>query len=703
MQHSMSSWRPRSIAAVALLCLAWSPTPIGGAELPVVPSPQSPPGAQIGGVDPSAPGVTPLPLPALVRAERPDDDAPGISAAAKRATFLAAEAALKSADQDRYRTLAADLSGYPLLPYLRYRELNQTPGDMTDEQVRQFLADYPDSFLADRLRATWLMRLAAEGRWVDYLAAYRPDGSDERECLYRQALLATGRADEALADLEPLWLQAGPAPDACDPLFDAWHAAGGLTPALLWERIVLALGANRTKLAKRIGDYLPPADTRYLDLGLSIHRDPSLAEDPATFAEPHPQRGALIALAVQRLPTSAPAAAAQAWDLLRTLYPIPPAAAETAESALGLALAEAGDPAGLDRLDLIPADADNTELQARRLRAALSLNAWDRVAAWVARMPEDDDKVDLWRYWQARAEEALGHEDGADALYRQAAQARSLWGFLAAERLGLPYPLDPQPTPADPERVARIAALPALARIAELKALDRAPDMRREWAGVIAGLEPEDLMAAAVIAQGLDWPDQAIRTLARSSYWDDLELRFPLAYRDPIRAQAGATGLPDDWIYAVTREESTFDPGAGSSAGAIGLMQLLPDTARQVAKDRGQRIPSRWDLLDPETNIALGSGYLASMAERYGGHPALATAAYNAGPHRVDKWLPASPMPADLWIATIPYRETRGYVRRVLAYRVIYADQLGMCPVPLGIQLCPVGGPATPEDAPTVP
>jgi soluble lytic murein transglycosylase len=610
---------------------------------------------------------------------------------AQRSTFLAAEAALKAGDQDHYLAMVAQLDGYPLLPYLHYRELIQGSGGLADEPVREFLATYPDSYLADRLRASWIRQLAAEGRWAEVVDTWRPDGSDELVCLYRQALLATGRGAEALADLEPLWLKADAVSDACTPVFDVWAVAGGLTPDLVWRRIAMVLGANRSKLAAAIGRYLPPDQMPFLSLWFKVASDPALAEDPETFAAPQPQRGELIALAVRRLAARSPQQAAQTWDLLRARYPIPPATVEATESAVGLALAEAGDAAGLDRLDAIPATTDNIDFQGRRLRAALNLCAWERVSAWVARMPDGEVKEDLWRYWQARAEEILGHPDQAEVLYGQAAGARSLWGFLAAERLGLPYALDPVPTPADPQRVARLRALPALARIAELKALERTANMRREWAKLIAGLGPEDLMAAAVIAQGMDWPDQAIRTLARSGYWDDLDLRFPLGYRGLVRAEAGASGLTDDWIYAVLREESIFDWGAGSSAGAIGLMQLMPATARQVASDTGRRTPSRGDLLDPATNIALGSGYLATMAGRYGGHPALATAAYNAGPERVDQWLPASPMPADLWIATIPYRETRGYVRRVLAYRVIYADRLGMCPVPLGVRLGAVG------------
>jgi soluble lytic murein transglycosylase len=620
----------------------------------------------------------------------PESQDPAVTA--QRESFLSAEAALKSGAMDRYRELASALTNYPLYLYLRYRELTLDPAGPPDDQAREFLAAYPDSHLADRLRALWLRRLAAEGRWSEYVQVYRPDGSDERQCLYRQAQLATGQGDQALADLEPLWLRAEAGPAGCDSVFDAWAAAGGLTPELVWRRVVLALDADKPKLAAEVGQRLPESDAHYLALWLAVHRDPARALDPASFVAPHPQRSDLMAHAIRRLAGRSPQAAAGAWERLRASYPVAPGPAEAAETAVGLALAEAGDTAGLDHLDRVQATAENIDFQGRRLRAALTLGDWARVAAWVARMPEGEEKADLWRYWQARAEEALGHSEQAHDLYRQAAAARSLWGFLAAERAGLPYHLDARPTPADPERVARLSATPALARIVELGALDRQADMRREWIRLTSGLGAEDLMAAAVVARGLDWPDQAIRTLARSGYWDDLDLRFPLGYRGLVRAQAAANRLPDAWIYAVLREESTFDPGAGSPAGAIGLMQLMPETARAVAAAAGRRQPSRGDLLNPETNVTLGSTYLATLAARYQAHPALATAAYNAGPQRVDSWLPAAPMPADLWIATIPFRETRDYVRRVLAYRVIYADRQGVCPAPLGAALSTVGG-----------
>jgi soluble lytic murein transglycosylase len=217
--------------------------------------------------------------------------------------------------------------------------------------------------------------------------------------------------------------------------------------------------------------------------------------------------------------------------------------------------------------------------------------------------------------------------------------------------------------------------------------------MRREWRTLTRDLDEAGLMAAAYVADILGWHDQAIFTLARTGYWDDLNLRFPLRYRDLVAEQAWQTGLSEDWIFAVLRQESVFAPDVASSVGALGLMQLMPATARQVAQDltpaRGG--PERSEILQPELNITLGSNYLAWMRDRFG-HPALATAAYNAGPQRVARWLPQHCMDADLWIISIPYEETRRYVERVLAYRVIYGARLGQEPVRLSELLPPVPG-----------
>jgi soluble lytic murein transglycosylase len=405
---------------------------------------------------------------------------------------------------------------------------------------------------------------------------------------------------------------------------------------------------------------------------------------------------AILATGVARLAARSPRQGAEAIQRLAGRLVADPAAWDRAHRAVARALVEGEDASdrqlGLGLWDRVAATPANLGVQEERLRSAVRLGAWQRVADWVARLPECDEQADRWLYWLARAQAELGLAAESRASFERAAARRSLWGFLAADRLGLPYRLDHRPAPVEPELARALDGSPALARIRELRRLGAEADQRREWRLLTRDLDRPGLMAAATLAEGLDWPDQAIFTLARTGWWDDLKLRFPLRYLDLVQEQAWQSGVPEAWILAVIRQESVFAPGVASPAGALGLMQLMPATARQVARDPGLALPGagaglgRAEILDPATNIALGSTYLAAMRDRFG-HPALATAAYNAGPHRVERWLPEACLEADRWILSIPFEETRVYVERVLAYRVIYGARLGGEPVRLAALL----------------
>lgn len=594
-----------------------------------------------------------------------------------RQDFLAAETALERGEADRFETLAQGLKDYSLYPYLRFRRLASGLHSATPEEILGFLTAHADTPLADRLRRSWLKRLAAQGRWEDYVRFYVPDNSVARRCQYLQGLTQVGRRNEALDQVEPLWLTGESLPNACDPVLDTWKKAGRLSTNLIWARIVLAMDADELKLARYLGKSLSAAERLWLDRWLAVHRNPRQVLDADRFTGPHPQQARILAYGIARLARRSPSQAADAWDRIAGQLTFPADQAQRANAAVGFALAEQSEHRGLSFLDRIPARDDNFDLQERRLRVALKLEYWDGVANWVDAMPDGQRKAEHWLYWQARAEEIRGETERVQTLYEAASRERSLWGFLAAERAGRPYKLGNERTPADPNRLARIEGSRAIARMDELEALDRDLEVRREWNRLTRDMQSEDLKAAAVIAQRRGWPDRAIFTLARSGFWDDLELRFPLLHRDIVRDQALSCGLDDAWIYAILRQESAFNTMAVSHAGATGLMQLMPATARQVATTLGHPRPSRNDLYDPGLNITLGSTYLTQMQQRYGGNPVLAAAAYNAGPGNVNKWLPESRMDADIWVATIPFRETRGYVRRVLAYRIIYNHRLG--------------------------
>jgi soluble lytic murein transglycosylase len=613
----------------------------------------------------------------------------GTALADGQAQFLAAERALDARDLATFEQLAAELVEHPLQPYLRFAALTRDPAGAPDSQIESFLEIAHDTPLATRLRAVYLARLARGGRWADYARLYQQDSSTERRCWFLHSLIETGRADEAWEHIESLWLVAHSQPEACDAVFAAWRDAGGLTSERILARVRLALETGEQALVRHLGRLLPDeAQGRYRDW-LAVDGDPSLVLDPMRLVRRDAHDAPLLAHGLARLASSKPIQALRALEQLAPLLREDEQASAHAHAAVGRALSRLGDARGLAIWDRIPATVDTRHEQESRVRAAIALRAWEWVARWVGRMPDDDTTRERWRYWQGRAEFALGQEVSARVSLALAAEGRSLWSFLAADRLGQPYRLDHRPIPADPGRIRALARSPTLARIRALARLDRDIDCRREWRDWIQRTEGADLLALAYVADAIGWHAQSIDALVKAGEWDDLERRFPLRHLDAVREQAWETGLDEPWVLALIRQESLFAPTLASHAGALGLMQLMPATAREVAVMLGEGLPARRDLLRPEGNIRLGAAYLARLRDRFG-HAALATAAYNAGPARVLGWLPDVCIDADLWIVSIPFAETRRYVERVLTYRAIYRARLGEAPERVSDWLPPI-------------
>jgi soluble lytic murein transglycosylase len=616
--------------------------------------------------------------------------------AAQRRDFIAAERALAAGDAETYRGLEADLRDYPLWPYLRLAALRAQLSDARTEEIEAFIDAHAGTAPGETLRRLWLNRLHAAGDSAGYVRNYSDNGSETRECRYRAALLAVGRTEDAFDGLEQRYLTGASLPDVCDPVFARWHAAGGLTTELVWRRIGLALARGNAGVAGFQRRYLPARDQRWLDQQLALYRNPEGLRDAELPDDPERRIAALIA-GIERLANRDASLAAADWSVLQHREPVPPSAKDRANTAIGAGLAAEGTRSALVYLRRLRPLPENLELQRTRLRAALRLQAWPELVEWIALLPTEERERGEWQYWLARGLSKAGDRVGAAHALDIASRERDLWGFRAAELLGRPPALRERPTPADPEEIERLLRSDTARRIRELQALGRDADVRREWRELSRTEEPEGLRRAAVLGQRLGLVKEAIFTLARGEYWDDIRLRFPLLYNELIQGYAADRGLPLEWVYAVIRQESVFDADVASHAGAVGLMQVMPATAREVARDEGLPPPRRLDLIDPALNIALGTSYLAKMRRRFGGNQVLATAAYNAGPGAVSRWLPDEPVAADLWMIDIPYSETRDYVRRVMTYRVIYAHRIGLKGFRLGALFAPVR-PTSPSD-----
>ncbi|WP_078121066.1 transglycosylase SLT domain-containing protein [Thiosocius teredinicola] len=613
------------------------------------------------------------------------------SLAEQRELFLAAEQALARNDHHTFAKLEKQLRDYPLHPYLEYRLLREKLSKAKAGDVSRFLKKHEGTRLSRLLRMLWLNELGKQKRWNEYLAFYESSSANEnRECYYANALIATGNTKAGFAGVPALWLYGKSRPESCDPVFNAWTKAGKRTHDMTWQRIKLAMDAGQWRLAEYLGKSLPKSDQVWVQRWSKLYQQPRTVTK-VTFSEKHPYREAMFPAAIRRLARWDGPEAMHAWETLKARYDFTPEQVRETEQYIVRNLVRVPGDEAYEFIHSVDVGKQDLPAHEARIRSALLREDWPQVIEWIAALPQDERNQEGWLYWLARALEGKGDNDVAHALYQRVAKERSYYGFLAADRIGVAYHLFHADTPASPQLLKMIEAMPGVKRARELFALERWSDARAEWQIATKDLDSDQLKAAAKLAKVNGWHDRAIFTLARTDYWDDLELRFPLEHTGLVDQNAARQGIDKAWIYAVMRQESAFMSNARSPVGAMGLMQLMPATARTVSRKILNRTPpSRYELLQPDTNIELGSAYLKHVKSELGDSAMLATAAYNAGPHRVNRWLPQRTLPADIWIELVPFSETRGYLRRVLAYTVIYESRMGKNPTRLNDRLHPV-------------
>ena len=614
---------------------------------------------------------------------------------AQRATFKQAYAAAQQGDG--WRALASTLRDYPLYPYLQAAALEHDIRSADRATVEAYLTQYPDWIPAADLRRSFLSELARRQDWSGFLALYQPGLGDALSCNALQAKLAQGATLDFDRDLAALWSQPN-LPNACDPVLDAAQRQGLLTPARLWTRIDRAADAGQGGTIASLAGWLPAdqqADAQQLALAL---RDPAAAlAKAATWADtPRARQAATLALVRQarRDVDSADAA----WRQLQSRLTFDTAQRNDILRALALFHATDFDDDALARLIALPATAQNDSTREWRARVALARMNWPAVLAAVAAMPNALQQNDEWQYFRARALAATGDTTAAQQQYAALAKQATYFGFLAADRLQQDYAICPLNLADNPQTDQELLARPALQRAFELFAVDLPQLARREWARALKGDDAATQRIAADLANRRGWYDRAVFTLSSGDALRLYDLRFPLASQDGLVPQAEQAGIYPAWAYAILRAESAWMSDARSGADARGLMQLLPATGALVARAAGLPWNGAASLYDPVVNIALGTRYLAQMAQRFDGSTWLASAAYNAGPNRVDVWLAErGTLAPDLFVATIPYKETREYVARVMAFSVIYDWRLNQAVVPLARRMGAIGQPlATP-------
>lgn len=597
----------------------------------------------------------------------------------QRADFLSAERDLRNGQISRFRAKIEDLRDYPLYPYLRYEYLRQRLTTAAEDELADFMRDYADSPLGDRLRGAWLDTLARNGRWRTLLRHYPMDtGNTELDCYRRLALYRSDEREAAFDGLERLWLVARSQPRSCDRIFSLWRQHGLLTSDLAWRRFVLVMNNNEIRLARYLLQMMGPEHKAGAELWLRVHSDPGLVVSLPQAARDHPARNSFLIHGIKRLARADIDKAVRAWaKSVSARYDFTPEESAEVHRSLAMTLALRGRKEAMDWLTMIDAAAADATLREWRVRAAISQSDWSAALSAIYQLTEDEQTTPRWRYWQARALDALNQRQQADEILLGLALSRGYYSFLAADHLQWSYQLNHAPVDMEVAGSVTPDEYPGVARARELFKLDRLADARREWYYATRDMTDRQLQSAAMLAHGWGWHDRAIVTVARSTHPDDMELRFPLVHREQVTAEAEKRGVDPALAFAVIRQESAFAADARSSAGALGLMQLLPQTANKLASHLNMPPANRMNLLDVSTNLQLGLTFLRRLIDRYE-NQMVAAAAYNAGPGRVNQWLPYDDVvKADLWAETVPFLETRNYIQNVVYFASIYDQRLG--------------------------
>ena len=618
----------------------------------------------------------------------------GISAFAQDATpdeesrrhdYLTAIEAVKAGNQARFKRLYADLDGYILRGYLEYESLKNRVASTPAADIRRFLDENSQAPIGDSIRKRWLRILAQRRDWNTFLKEYQDiDDDPELQCVRVSQLLKTSEQQAVLmAEVEKLWLTGKELPRACDPVFAAWRNAGHMTSDMIWVRIRLAMESRNLRLAGELASYLDPSERVWVRRWQAMHRDPVQELRKIGYPVETPVARMIVKHGVVRLANRDPEEAMVQWSLLKNKYQFFGEDDNYVLRYIGILAAQDHLPQALQWLSAVSADPGDESLHLWRVKTALRTGQWATAKRFITGLSEAQQRDNQWRYWKARILEATEEKSEARSIYESLARDRGYYGFLASDRIGEGYSMQHVSVEASPEEVSAMLARPGIQMAQELYLMGQVVDARRQWNWTTRRMNNRDLAVAAVIARQWGWYDRAILTVAKSDHQDDLELRFPLLYRDVIESNAAEYGIDPSWVYGVVRQESAFVVDARSQAGALGLMQLMPATGRLAGRKINMRIRSNQALLNIENNLRLGASYLKEVLGRNNGNQVLATAAYNAGPNRVSVWMPDKTMDADIWVETIPFSETRDYVKNVMSYTAVYDHRLGSHPVRL--------------------
>jgi soluble lytic murein transglycosylase len=590
----------------------------------------------------------------------------------QRQLYTKAKKELRAGRVESFNSIAEQLKDYPLYPYLRFDYLSRNLWKTDADDMAHFFKEYADVPVTGDLRRSWLNYLSSRNRWSIFVEHYTPQSNEELQCKYLLGRVKLNQQALLLEDTRTMWLTGTSRPPECDAAFELLYKSDLMTDELVWQRIKLAMAEGQTRLATYLGKKLDRADREWVQRWVEVHNNPWSGTSKSNYDDVEIVREILVH-GIHRLAMRDIKKAMERWPDLKRRYRFNDDQKFKVERRLAIRAVRYEHPGAISILSQVDNKRIDADLLQARIATALKNKDWELLLDWTSGPPAAENLSQRWYYWQARAQDEVGNKDKARDIYSLLAAERDYFGFSASDKLDMKYQMGHKHLPRDDEAWEKVENIPAIKRAKELFHLGSYYSARREWQRNLNKLNIYDMQIAANLAYEWGWHDRAILTLGKAQAYDDLNLRFPMPYKDKLIEYADKRQLDRAWVFALTRAESAFIEDVRSPSGALGLMQVMPATGKETAQKIGLKNFKAEQLKQSERNIPIGTAYLKQMYDRFNNNLILATAAYNAGPHNVGKWLPDdSCIEPDIWIAQIPFTETRKYVQRILYFSSIY-------------------------------
>lgn len=603
---------------------------------------------------------------------------PTVALADVDADLMSARDAFRAGNSAKLAFAAAKLKQTPFEPYATYYQLRMGWEDKDSKPIKAFLAREEDTPIIDQMRAEWLKMLGKKQRWEEFAGEY-PNLMNADAELTCYALQLQSKTDDAgaLRGARDIWLSSTSMAESCIGLFDVAVKEGVITPHDVMQRVRTALESGNTSQAKKLLPYLPAAVRLPVQELDAAAKNPQRYLSKTSFAKASEGRRQVAMYALQRLAKQSVDIANVEFQKIAAIFP------EEEKhyffAWLAFAAAKGHDQRALGWYGAA-GDVHLSEQQlAWRARAAMRAQNWHEVWVSITSMTPQQQNEGTWRYWKARAMKELGHAAEAEVLWAALSREYNYYGQLAAEELGTSagagiVSADFQPSTTELEAMA---SRPEIQRTITLYRVGLRVEAAKEWDWAMRGFSDRELLVASEVARRAEMYDRSINAANRTVEMHDFNLRYPAPYREAMQAPLQEHALEEAWVYGLMRQESRFASHAKSEVGAAGLMQIMPATAQWAARRIGMKGYRKGLIHQLDVNLRLGTYYMKNVYSQFDDNPVMASAAYNAGPSRARRWRGETPLEGAIYAETIPFDETRDYVKKVMSNTIYYAKLFG--------------------------